>query len=328
MVSRPNAKLVREVAHSKNLALAEKKRKALAKQNLIKKGWCKQINAIINSAVDGRFEYETTEIYKGELLIDLGFTLHEVHSSFKEKDLSRFSSIEALFDHVINKNIDQFLLVSEGYFKNPSAYRSYVLEAIDKFINRAHRIKDTKDKFALLNFLNSEFYTAFGADGGFNAHTDILVRLNNSIDFVVSDDRPLLKTNSEIMKYITKLLPLSEFKIERLRSDLLKIKDDIGFFRISWRYTEGLKNKEGELSANIMSWLSGSAGQRLMDFIYKCIDKAHGNSIVLSYENSLLSFKRGGQVKMLSFSLDNLKEVMTAKGFKTSLSDNEIIISW
>lgn len=333
MQNRPNASQIRLNAEIKAKKAAAKKSANEAQKKLVKKLYREQRNKIVESAIQGNFSIEVNNtLAMGAELLKGGFLIYKKSNGFSSKNFNGLDSEKEIFDEAISLSVGHFISVTAQEFTNQTIYSNWIRNKTNTFRLRAARLKDTEDDFALLNFLNSESYSSLGYDGGFNDWTQHLIRINRLIHAEVTAGSNLIHTREKKIDQIISLMPSTLISVERVVKDVIKTENPGEIYLITW---DSLGNEaplsDGVLNAAKMTWLAGSAGQRLIDFIFNKIQRSRKSFVICEFRRSKNVWKLDGLLPLHQITIQDLIEIFEIKGFKVDCAGDDcpiLKVSW
>lgn len=315
---------------------AEVQAEAEAARKIVSKIWNEQRKNIICSAADGHLSAVlSSSLAMGWHLDSAGFSVAEKGANFSENEVPTVKRGEELLASALEFSISSFLLKSKAIYKNEVIYERYIRSAFDRFLDRARIIKDTKNDFSLLNFLNSENYSSLGYDGGFNEFSASLAYTNRIMHMIVTGDVEFSLDQEKWREKIISLMPSIKVNRPRIMKDLLEAKNHQGYFVVSWKSPcRSKENSESVLTADRMAWLASKRGQDLMNFVFGCIEDAAvsgGKSVDFYYRTSGVKWFLEDYCEIEEITIDQLKESLDAKGYKVKKTRGErvgLFVGW
>lgn len=304
-------------------------------EKITKKLWDKQLKIMICAAADGESSTVLERaLARGGVLERLGFTISENIPGFKEKDLAHNARADDLLRALLKINLDNFIDSTKHNFEDDVIFEKYMKNAVDSFLVRARRIKDTSDNFALVNYLNSVTYTDLGYDGAWNDFTAPLIRINRLIHMIATNTElprdPMLR-----QKEVSLLLPLTCIPKTKIKDNILPVTDARGCFIVAW----GTPRKSKDITSSVLTsdrlaWLSSEQGQSLMSYVFGKIEKSadHGQqSVVFKCLGGSASWDLDRLSRIEGITMDHLIEILVAKGYHADYSTDTvkgIRVSW
>lgn len=328
MQNRPNASQIRLNAEIKAKKAAAKKSANEAQKKLVRRLHREQKKKIVESAIQGNFSIEANHtLAMGAELLKDGFLIFKKSNGVSSKNFDGLDSEREIFDEALALSVGHFISVTAQEFTNETNYSNWIRNKTNTFRFRAARLKDTVDDFALLNFLNSESYSSLGYDGGFNDWSQHLIQINRLIHAEVTVGSNLMHTRERKIDQIISLLPSTLISVERIVKDLIKTEAPGVIYLITW----GSLGKEatvsdGVLNAAKMAWLAGSAGQRLMDFVFNKIQRSRKSFVIFEFQRSKNVWKLDGSLPLHQITIQDLIEIFEIKGFKVDCEGDDCTI--
>lgn len=315
---------------------AEVQAQTEAARKIVSKIWNEQRKNIICSAVDGHLLVVlSNSLAMGWQLDSAGFSITEKGANFSDNEVPTVKRGEELLASALELSTKSFLLKSKVLYKNEAIYEKYIRGAFERFLDRARIIKDTKNDFSLLNFLNSENYSSLGYDGGFNEFSASLVYTNRIMHMIVTGEVEFSADQEKWREKIISLMPSTKVHRSRIMNDLLGAKNHRGYFIVAWKSPcRSKENSESVLTADRMAWLASKRGQDLMNFVFGRIEDAAvsgGKSVDFYYRTSGIKWFLEDYCEIEEITLYQLKEILDAKGYKVKKIRGEragLFVGW
>ena len=321
MINRINATEARQKAQIAARQAEEIQARADANKKIVTDLRNAQCKSIIVAAVDGKTTAKFLHnLALGSELEQAGFSIFEINVNVQDNDLQDLAKIDRLLVNILEINIADFIFNSKQNFNNEKEYEFWMRKKINSFLDRAKRLHDTANNFALIHFLNSESYDIFSRDGSWNNYTNQLVAINKIIHAMAVGQNISSENSDMRRKQIIFLLPYTAIPCVKINSELLKTENQNNYFSVTWeRPASSKKNANSLLTANRMAWLAGLKGQKLMNFIFNKIQ----NVVTLGEQSVKLAcrFDRSkwtieNQTEIEEVTIDQLGEILAAKGYE------------
>jgi len=127
-------------------------------------------------------------------------------------------------------------------------------------------------------------------------------------------------------------MPSTLISVERVVKDVIKTENPGEIYLITWdSLGKEAPLSDGVLNAAKMTWLAGSAGQRLIDFIFNKIQRSRKSFVICEFRRSKNVWKLDGLLPLHQITIQDLIEIFEIKGFKVDCEGDDcpiLKVSW